>query len=428
MKYVVKKGAVGEGARGGKVVGHYASGKPKYASRMYATGSGATAGSYQKQLLVAEKQRREEKKKQAPAPKKPSALAERSTSTAYIPRRQRYADIKSEVIDDLYDQVKKGFFGPSRSSRGHVRAESSQPMASYPFPQTDKIDDPPVKRPGSRGGRFIGYTRSGKPVYQTAHTEAKKYKKFSKEDHHDAAALHAHARPVDVEKIRAHMLHAGKKYEGREKLVAHKEKHKLETEKRKEKSMKSVNDLLDDVIKGGGEGSRGGKVIGHTRSGKPIYESHDHSTHKKFSKEDHLDAAEHHESHGADALRDKMRRRHGSKKHQAADQKGSHHLKQKMKHLESATGEKSNLGDTAHRGHVIRTGIFDASGDWQWRVSGPHANDNERYSQISSDTNLKQRAKDYIDRVLAEKKEKSEIDELYDLVKANQGGRHGQIR
>ena len=39
-----------------------------------------------------------------------------------------------------------------------------------------------------------------------------------------------------------------------------------------------------------GEGSRGGKVIGHTKSGKAIYDSHDHEDHKAFTKEDHEEA------------------------------------------------------------------------------------------------------------------------------------------
>ena len=37
--------------------------------------------------------------------------------------------------------------------------------------------------------------------------------------------------------------------------------------------MNKLEKALDLLIKGGGEGSRGGKVIGHTKSGKPIYES-----------------------------------------------------------------------------------------------------------------------------------------------------------
>lgn len=44
-------------------------------------------------------------------------------------------------------------------------------------------------------------------------------------------------------------------------------------------------------IEKSGEGSRGGKVIGHTKSGKPIYDSHSHESHSNFSKEEHLQAA-----------------------------------------------------------------------------------------------------------------------------------------
>ena len=44
------------------------------------------------------------------------------------------------------------------------------------------------------------------------------------------------------------------------------------------------------VIKSAGEGSRGGVVIGHTASGKAIYDSHDHSGHSEFSSDDHKDA------------------------------------------------------------------------------------------------------------------------------------------
>lgn len=43
-----------------------------------------------------------------------------------------------------------------------------------------------------------------------------------------------------------------------------------------------------------GEGSKGGKVIGHTSSGKPIYENHDHPHHASFTAQDHKDAANTH--------------------------------------------------------------------------------------------------------------------------------------
>lgn len=45
-----------------------------------------------------------------------------------------------------------------------------------------------------------------------------------------------------------------------------------------------------ELIEKGGEGSRGGKIIGHTKSGKPIYDTIRHSGHKDFSVEDHFDA------------------------------------------------------------------------------------------------------------------------------------------
>lgn len=49
----------------------------------------------------------------------------------------------------------------------------------------------------------------------------------------------------------------------------------------------------DDLIKGG-EGSRGGKVIGHTDSGKPIYDKHSNVAHIDFDSYDHSDARDIH--------------------------------------------------------------------------------------------------------------------------------------
>jgi hypothetical protein len=43
-----------------------------------------------------------------------------------------------------------------------------------------------------------------------------------------------------------------------------------------------------------GEGSRGGHIIGHTRSGKPIYDRFHHAAHATFARDEHLDAADAH--------------------------------------------------------------------------------------------------------------------------------------
>jgi hypothetical protein len=52
---------------------------------------------------------------------------------------------------------------------------------------------------------------------------------------------------------------------------------------------------LDILIKGKkGEGARGGHVIGHTRSGKPIYSDGGHSDYAKFHEDDHYEASHHH--------------------------------------------------------------------------------------------------------------------------------------
>lgn len=57
--------------------------------------------------------------------------------------------------------------------------------------------------------------------------------------------------------------------------------------------MKSLQDAFNDLIKAGkeGEGSRGGHIIGHTRSGKPIYQDANHAEHKGFVAHEHRDAA-----------------------------------------------------------------------------------------------------------------------------------------
>lgn len=70
---------------------------------------------------------------------------------------------------------------------------------------------------------------------------------------------------------------------------APKETEKTEQKKKEEKDM-------SETIQKSGEGSRGGNIIGHTKSGKPIYEHADHPSHSNFSKKDHIEAANIHAS------------------------------------------------------------------------------------------------------------------------------------
>lgn len=66
-----------------------------------------------------------------------------------------------------------------------------------------------------------------------------------------------------------------------------------EFERRQAAKISALYGVVDTLQKGG-EGSRGGRVIGRTRSGNPIYDSHGHESHKNFTPEDHRDAIKAH--------------------------------------------------------------------------------------------------------------------------------------
>jgi hypothetical protein len=126
---------------------------------------------------------------------------------------------------------------------------------------------------GSRGGKVTGHTKSGKPIYEDNTVEM----------HAQMASTHpeAHAQAMDYLKRR----HAAGK-------PGAMEMHDAITKRVQElKAKKSVDSALDDLIKGEGEGSRGGKVIGHTKGGHPIYENGQHHFdpgHKAFQGKDWL--------------------------------------------------------------------------------------------------------------------------------------------
>lgn len=57
---------------------------------------------------------------------------------------------------------------------------------------------------------------------------------------------------------------------------------------------------LDGLLEKGGEGSRGGKIIGHTKSGKPVYAGKKASENKDFTAQDHKDASDLHSKQSSD--------------------------------------------------------------------------------------------------------------------------------
>ena len=87
----------------------------------------------------------------------------------------------------------------------------------------------------------------------------------------------------------------------------------------------------EDLIQKG-EGSKGGKVIGHTISGKPIYENANHASHKDFTAVDHGNAAFHHQ-------------KEAEKAEESGDhEKQNYHTKQSKEHADLATKVANEKG------------------------------------------------------------------------------------
>lgn len=72
----------------------------------------------------------------------------------------------------------------------------------------------------------------------------------------------------------------------------------------------SCYDIPTNDLEKSGEGARGGKVIGHTKSGKPIYEKSTHKEHGDFTSADHADAAELHKKLEGDEKGEASKKKH----------------------------------------------------------------------------------------------------------------------
>ena len=242
------------------------------------------------------------------------------------------------------------------------------------------------KGPGSRGGKLIGYTRSGKPVYEGREADHPAHQHWSKDDHLDASSKHdmhagehrlafeeaskeaeaKHGRsgwgrlegvmprgthyPPDVHRS----IYEPHRRMNRERdiakqhreLAARPEKRAAqaasirqsyeEAEKYEGKTRAEAQAAQSEHAKGqarvwrhatahkwppfakaSGEGAHGGHIIGHTKSGKPIYAAHGHpdydAVHRApqgergaalhqhmpdFTNADHHDATTAHMDHG----------------------------------------------------------------------------------------------------------------------------------
>lgn len=82
-----------------------------------------------------------------------------------------------------------------------------------------------------------------------------------------------------------------------------------------------------------GEGSRGGKIVGHTKSGKPIYMSHGHPSHGEFTKAEHNTAANIHRELGQ-----KENKRSAKAGEEKISTRAKSHFAEATKHMNSGAG------------------------------------------------------------------------------------------
>lgn len=181
--------------------------------------------------------------------------------------------------------------------------------------QTEELEK---AREGSRGGKVIGHTKSGKAIYSDhinkladkIHSKPNGQERTVNDSIHHGVGAHPYAYKTDLKE-------SGVKHEeGKNPLFGHltdkeeTKKHLAWLEKKHghvahdseendlEKAEKDAYELLGLKLEKAGEGSKGGKVIGHTKSGKPVYEKFNHSAHKDFTPDEHMDANLAHKNRG----------------------------------------------------------------------------------------------------------------------------------
>lgn len=92
-------------------------------------------------------------------------------------------------------------------------------------------------------------------------------------------------------------------------------------------------------------GPRGGEIIGKTKSGKPIYDSHDHPAHAGFTEDDHADAMNAHGNKLKELATEKRKRSMELAKGSAGDYLKATDNDPKLKELTQKEKHHSNMID-----------------------------------------------------------------------------------
>ena len=111
-----------------------------------------------------------------------------------------------------------------------------------------------------------------------------------------------------------------------------------------EKAKESIKKAID-ILEKGGEGSKGGKVIGHTSSGKPVYEkrSPNHPIYNDYTWDDHVDASEIHMGH-LDKIKPKRTKDYMGYKNDKNGEKRKEYRKMSAHHINRSIQHKKKAG------------------------------------------------------------------------------------
>jgi hypothetical protein len=121
---------------------------------------------------------------------------------------------------------------------------------------------------------------------------------------------------------------------------------------------KAVTPAYARLLKGRGEGSRGGKIIGHTRSGKPIYDRADHPAHAGFTHGEHREAADLHHDLGTDAYDRSVGRSQRTGRKNYATEAGRHIKEAEAHHAAGKDAAETATLSPSHEHFKERTAGF----------------------------------------------------------------------
>jgi len=185
---------------------------------------------------------------------------------------------------------------------------------------------------GSRGGKVVGHTKSGKPIYQDKKSGDSKW---TMEDHQDA-----------------HKLHSDKMWDAKmaknKDLAEHHLSHVQHHYKESEKALQLKSEIyVADLNKAGGPGSRGGIVVGVTKTGKSIYKNNSNRNHKGFDHIDHQSAQQAHHM-----LSHQFREDGDDKKSKYHSEQAEMHRQDAVKHAEKHGKKLDEFGSHPPKGII----------------------------------------------------------------------------